>query len=48
MHVTILEVRTHHLQSSGLLGLAEKLQVDVKTGLTGHDFEKRTEQFGDN
>lgn len=32
----------------GPLGIAEKLNVDVKVGLEGNDFEARRLQFGDN
>jgi len=32
----------------GVEGLAEKLCVDVKLGLSGEDFPERTEQFGNN
>lgn len=49
MHVTIQEVRDSTGNTfPGLKGLAERLQVDIKTGLTGHDFVKRTEHFGNN
>lgn len=32
----------------GVEGLADKLKVDIKVGLTGSDFPDRTEQFGNN
>lgn len=30
------------------MGIAEKLNVDIKVGLEGSDFEARRQQFGDN
>ena len=32
----------------GVETICKKLGVDIKTGLLGDDFEKRTEQFGNN
>jgi|LauGreDrversion4_2_1035121.scaffolds.fasta_scaffold166731_1 hypothetical protein len=36
------------LTFSGFESICNKLRVDPKVGLTGHDFAERTEKFGNN